>query len=347
MAELSLDLDAIDVDGKPIVDPTVFVRVSGKTDPITATIKVALNGAPRALRFDNGPSGFSVALRVTPSRYLDGAVFCTVDGDGIVTPMRPLRLPRRSSEWRPAFTPWQRLPEPFTSLQRILDRSPDFRLGRTSNPERFVEVRYDGVDPDDESRVLAKLSLLNLYSRLNMELVPGAGKAWFSTVQELLVATRERFIAEVDEGCWGTVRMFADNPPEGFVKARSDLHVDNFEAIPGVEQVRDLASVKTREDRANLQFTVCRAMRSGKEVFLLDTDIDENGNLLRHTFDLIKHIVTGGTHPIDIHEALRKNFPQVALGYELEPRAFQPQTITATAATEIPGIERGEVTGGV
>jgi hypothetical protein len=110
MAELSLDLHVIDVDGRPIVDPTVFVRVSGKADPITATMKVALNGAPRPLRFENGPSGFSVALRVTPSRYMDGAVFCTVDGDGMVTPMRPLRLPRRSSEWRPAFTPWQRLP---------------------------------------------------------------------------------------------------------------------------------------------------------------------------------------------------------------------------------------------
>lgn len=332
MAVLSLDLHITDVDDQAIVDPTVFVRLTGSTDPTTATVKLSLQGAPRPLRFENGPSGFSVALRITPSRYMDGAVFCTVDGSGIVTPMRALRLPRRSSEWRPAFTPWQRLPDAFASLQAVLDRSPDFRLGRTSNPEHFVDVRYDGVDPDDESRVLAKLSLLNLYSRLNMELVPGAGKAWFSLVQELLVATRERFLAQVDESCWATVRAFAQNPPAGFVPARSDLHVDNFEAIPGVEQVHELASVKTREEKANLQFTVCRALRNGTPVFLLDTDIDENGNLLRHTFDLIKHVVTGGTHPIDIHEALRKTFPQVALGYELEPRALEPRAITASIA---------------
>ena len=346
MADLSLDLDIIDVDGKPIVDPTVFVRVTGTTDPTTATVKVGLNGAPRPLRFENGPSGFSAALRVTPSRYADGAVFCTVDGDGIVTPMRPLRLPRRSSEWRPRFTPWQQLPDAFASLQRILEKSSDFRLGRTSNPERLVEGRYDGVDPDDESRVLAKLSLLNLYSRLNMELVPGAGNSWFGLVQELLVATRERFLAQIDEACWATVRTIAEVPPDGFIRARSDLHVENFEAVPGVEQVRDLASVKTREEKANLQFTVCRATRNGQEVFLLDTDIDENGNLLRHTFDLIKHIVTGGTHPIDIHEALRKNFPQVALGYQLQPRALQPQTITASAA-RVPAIGMGGVAEGV
>ena len=320
MPQLSLDLQVFDVDGKLIDDPVVFVRVSSRDNSVSATKKVSLRGASMPLRFDNGPGGFAVLLRVTPSRYIDGAVVSTVDGDGVINPAGRIILPRRAAEWRPSFTPWQRLPEPFGSLQTVLDKSPEFRLGRTSDPVRLVKDHYDGVDPDDESRVLAKLSLLNLYSRLRMELIPGAGKQWFSMVQELLVATRERFIAQVDEECWAHVRAFTLNPPEHFNSTPSDLHIKNFEALPGVSQVADLASVKTEERRANLQFTVCRAVRDRKPVFLLDTDIDENGSLLKHTFDLVKHIFNGGTHPLDIHEALRKKFPEVALGYDLEPR---------------------------
>jgi hypothetical protein len=329
MAELSLDLRVIDVDGQLVSDPTVFVRVARPDGTGTATKKVSLVGAPAALRFHGGPSGFSVILRITPSRYMDGAVFCTVDGDGVLTPRGPVRLPRRSSEWRPSFIAWQRLSDPFEALQTVLDKSPAFQLGSTSNPERFVEDHYDAIDPDDESRVLAKLSLLNLYSRLRTEIVPTAGAPWFSLVDEMLVATRERFIAQVDEECWERVRAFADDPPLGFNDSPPDLHRRNFEALPGVTEVTDLASVKTREDKANLQFTVCRAVRQGKPVFLLDTDIDENGNLLLHTFDLVKHKFSGGTHPIDIHESLRKAFPQVALGYELEPRVMVGDAIRA------------------
>ncbi len=45
------------------------------------------------------------------------------------------------------------------------------------------------------------------------------------------------------------------------------------------------------------------------------------GILLAHTFVLIRHIFTGGTDPIDIHESLRGLFPKAPLGYGLEPRA--------------------------
>jgi hypothetical protein len=53
-------------------------------------------------------------------------------------------------------------------------------------------------------------------------------------------------------------------------------------------------------------------------VTILDTDIDENGKLMAHLADLFKHKFTGGTHPFDIHEYLRKEAPQRDLGYTLE-----------------------------
>jgi len=54
---------------------------------------------------------------------------------------------------------------------------------------------------------------------------------------------------------------------------------------------------------------------------LIDADIDEHGELLAHTFDLVRHIFTKGTDPIDLHESLRELFPERDLGYLLDPRA--------------------------
>ena len=54
---------------------------------------------------------------------------------------------------------------------------------------------------------------------------------------------------------------------------------------------------------------------------MLDADLDENGELLAHTFDLIRHIFTKGNDPIDIHESLRGLFPGCDLGYSSSTRA--------------------------
>jgi hypothetical protein len=146
-------------------------------------------------------------------------------------------------------------------------------------------------------------------------------------VQELCYASRERMVAEIDEECWSRVQKLTQKPKDGYrgVKVVPD-HIKNFEAIPGVADVAKAASVKTREAKANLQLTVARARRDGRSVFLLDADMDENGRLILHGFDLIKHAFNGGTHPIDISESLRVMFPRSALGYGLEPKHPVPET---------------------
>ena len=331
MPPLTLSLHVTDVDGRLIVDPTVFVRIASPTTPQSDGKRVALNGEPRLVRFDNGPSGFAAVLRVSPSRYREGLLTASVDGDGVVTPAAPIRLPRRPSEWLPTFTAWRDLPALFGPFQAVVDSSPFFRLGRTSAPDLFVRDRYDAVDPLDESRVLAKMCLLNLYARLRDEPAPDLGQSWFGLVREFYLATRERFVARVDRACWETVRDLEKHPREGYRKTPVGDHQDNLLEVPGVSQVRDLASIKTREAKANLQFTVAKARKDGETIFLLDTDLDENGKLLPHTFDLIKHDFSGGTHPLDIHESLRAAQPGVEFGYALEPR----QPVADTSARVI------------
>jgi len=319
VARLRLDLSIVDVHGRPVSDPAVQVRLGPPGGVGTVTATLALAGAPVTLDIPDGPPGPALILRVTPSLYRDGAVTCTVDGSGQVSPTRDVCLPRRPSHWQPEFTPWRELGDPFSSLRDVLAASPAFRVGQFSAPVTCTGRAFDEIDAADESRALAKISLLNLFGRLREERAPGTGGSWFARVRALLLATRERFIAEVDEACWATVNDLATRPRGGYREAPVKLHIENFRSIPGVTAVRGAASVKTAERKANLQFSVARVTRDGRMGYLLDADIDENGSLLLHTFDLIRHAFTGGTHPVDVHECLCTAFPGTDFGYHLVP----------------------------
>jgi hypothetical protein len=324
--DLQLDLDILDVDGFHIIDPDVFLRLSRSDGSGARAWRVALNGQRESLTLHDAPAGDGLILRVTPSRYRDIAFVCRLSGDqiGPASPDEPIKAPRRPSEWLPVFTRWAVLPSALEDLKTALGDSLRFRLGRSSEAGKLVGDAYDGVNPRDESRALAKLSLLNLYSRLVIEPAPTTGEPWSQRIQELFLATRERIIARVDQVCYDTVRELSAHGKSGYHKAPVGDHLDNLREIPGASNPREAASIKTREAKANLQFTVARAELEGQSIFMLDCDMDENGKLLAHTFDLIKHLVTDGTHPIDIHEALREKFPAVPLGYALEPRVLTP-----------------------
>ena len=321
MPRLSLLLDIRDVHGHVVADPRVQVRLGPPDGVGTVGAVVALNGQPVRLDVPDGPASPALILRVTPTRFRDGAVTCTVDGSGDVTPMQPLRLPRRPQEWQPAFTPWTGLGASFDALRSVLGASPDCRLGQFTEPRTWVGADFDGVDVDDEPRMLAKLSLLNLYRRLSDEVAPGTRRPWFTTVIQMLLATRERLVAEVDQTCFDTVHDLARHERAGYRSSPVAHHLDNFRNIPGVTAVGSGASVKSAERKANLQCSVARVTWHGRQTFMLDADMDENGGLLLHTFDLIKHAFTGGTHPVDIHECLCAVTPGADFGYRLVPAA--------------------------
>ena len=79
-----------------------------------------------------------------------------------------------------------------------------------------------------------------------------------------------------------------------------------------------MVSIKSTHSKGNFQLTLTHL--AGPDEVLLDTDIDENGDLLAHFLDLFKHKITGGTHPHDIHEVLvhqEGQSPGFDLGYRL------------------------------
>ena len=320
MPSLQFTMDIRDADEAVIVDPVVWVRLARPDDAAGQKWRLESDGTAGTRTLKDAPAGSPLRLRISPSRYRDIGMFAQVTSGRLIPDASLMKTPRLPSEWLPAFIRWAELSDDFDALTTLLMASCAFQLGRGSKATCLDEAAYDGVGTDDPTAWRAKMSLLNLYSRMKVEGPPSTHKTWIGEVSQLFLATSERFICETNQECADTVRSLSNSPGGGYKHAGPDLHRKNFELVPGVTDVKDMVSIKTDVSKANLQLTVARARRQGEDIWMLDADIDENGELLAHTFDLIRHIFTKGTDPIDIHESLRELFPASDLGYALEPR---------------------------
>ncbi|MGE3844591.1 MAG: SGNH/GDSL hydrolase family protein [Vicinamibacterales bacterium] len=266
------------------------------------------------------PAGRVLVVLISPSRFRDaGGVASVSISDGSVT-LDPLTLARRPGRWRPSFESWSDLQDDFGGFKALLNNSKRFQLGRCSAPGQYVGGRYDSVDGTDEPEALAKMGLLNLCSRLRSERMPGSGEPWLGAINELLLAQQDRTFALVRPDFYDSVATLSRKAVDGYRRSNPGNHRDRIEQVPGVERVNDMHSVKTRDKKANIQLTVAKVTYRGESALLVDADIDEEGTLLGHTFEVARNFLTKHhTHPIDVHESLRLRFPTVALGYRLEP----------------------------
>ena len=321
MPTILFKMDIRDVDEHLIVDPLVWVRLARPDAADGQKWRLAADGTAATHRLEDAPVGSPLRLRISPSRYRDIGMFAQVNNGRLIPDASVMKTPRQPSEWLPAFDRWATLSDDFDALTTLLLASSVFQLGRGSKAGCLDEAAYDAVDADDPAAWRAKMALLNLYSRMSVEGPPSTNKIWIGEVSQLFLGTSERLIGETNQDCFDTVRSLSDSPGGGYKHARPDLHKKNFELVPGVANVREMASIKTDVSKANLQITVARATRQGEDICLIDADIDEHGELLAHTFDLVRHIFTKGTDPIDLHESLRELFPERDLGYLLDPRA--------------------------
>jgi hypothetical protein len=166
----------------------------------------------------------------------------------------------------------------------------------------------------------AKAVLLNLHRKLT-DLGPRAGTSWFSYVEKILIIGRERLVTLVKPAMAREIRRIkSEIRKHPYTHSPAEHHHKNF---PARYQVRksQMMSIKSKETLGNVQLTVGPGNdpTTGKDVILLDADIDEHGELLAHFADLVAHAVTGGTHPYDIHEFLLLSNPTTDLGYVLVP----------------------------
>jgi hypothetical protein len=256
------------------------------------------------------PSAFgAIQVRIETERwrpYISPALLPFPGKTGSV----PAELLRKPLAWRAEFVRWDDLGGRFDQLKEILDASDSASLlvgDRMFEPiGPLGPAGYDSIGnggPKD-LRTLAKASLLNLYWKLSAVVDPTDETPWIDYVRRVLVVGRERFIALARPKLAESVRRIRDDISrfgDVYKPAPSDLHDD----WPAGFRVDEKFSVKTHEDLGNLQLTVAvaRDEATGDQAILLDVDIDENGEFFAHLADvLIRHKITGGTHPFDIHE---------------------------------------------
>lgn len=264
------------------------------------------------------PQERNLHCAITPSLYrIDQTGFFTLsDAKPTVVSTTVFRDPNR---WSPDFATWNSLPAPFAALKsKILNQFITLKHGPDIG--MMTPVRYDSMTSPAE--VLAKMAMLNLFAVLSIQKDPVSGQFWFDLVNQMLRLDQERFVAKVNPQMFDSVQKILQNIPDfqaqGFFPGETSLHHDN---IPSEFQVSEMISVKCRYEQGNVQWTMAKAKNKDGDCVLLDCDMDEHSNIIEHTGDLFKHIFTGGTHPIDIHEYIVHLQRGVDLGYSLHPTA--------------------------
>ena len=318
---LRVTLDLRDVSDRPIRDPETFFTFRRLSDnrQIGKQLQVELTGAPASFNLPVA-TGEVAVCEIDPKRFrfVHSPVFFRTPGPPITKKSQLLREPH---EWTARFTRWNELPATFGDLKRVLAASPNVTLFNEVEPigDLLVEAAYDGMSGEKVS--LAKTALLNSYFRLNALLEPVSGdRSWFSFLLRLVAIGRERLLAFVDPAMETLVRQIhthIDQFRADYERTPSENHRGNVPtALQG--RITSMISIKSTHRKGNFQLTLTHL--SGPTEVLLDTDIDENGDLFAHVLDLFKHKITGGTHPHDIHELLVLQEGQTAgfdLGYRL------------------------------
>ncbi len=318
---LEVTLDLRDVSGRLVRDPETFFTFRRLSDhrQIGDQLQIELVGAPVVFNLPVATGEVDVC-EIDPKRFrfAHSPVFFRSPGPPITKHSQLFREPK---EWRARFTRWEDLPAAFDGLKRVLGVSPHITLFKDVHPiaDLLVGAAYDGMSGEDVT--LAKTALLNSHFRLNGTLEPVADdRSWFSFMLRLIAIGRERLLAFVEPEMEWLVRQIHTHIDEfraDYERTPAENHRGN---VPAALQSRitSMISIKSTHRKGNFQLTLTHL--SGPDEVLLDTDIDENGDLLGHFLDLFKHKITGGTHPHDIHELLVLQEGQTAgfdLGYRL------------------------------
>lgn len=292
------------------------------------------NALPKSFQGD-----FSKGLEVLPvPNVSDGAVDCLVTADRYEqrsTGFLPFRrqkierdvwLPRDfRAGWNVQFAKWARLGPGFKPLKELLHRSPDLKLRDKETREfrplgKFVASTYDNLMADDQVMRDAKCGMLNTVAKMLAVRMPcRTGKSWFDGIETALFIQRDRIVGIASPGLHNWVKNLHENAPWGFhpnyKRAGAGLHRKN---IPEEYKIDRLYSVKTTDRIGVLQLTIAEVKdQQGKSRAILDADIDENGNLLKHFGDWIGHQFNGGTHPYHVYDLLHRTLEEPLIGYKL------------------------------
>lgn len=317
-------------EGSDAFEPNCTVNFQRTDESTAAQAKGVAFPPARTFIIPAFPQEKNLFCVIRPSLYnLVQSSFFIPNGDKNQT----VTLQRLPDQWTPAFPALATLPAPrFDAFRGVVANSAQVDVKHGPVLGRLDTV-YDNLAGNQQ--ILAKMALLNLYAVLNDKSDPINNRPWYRFVQQYVRIDQERFIAEADPALFDLVQNILNNldtlGPQGFfTEASPNLHLEN---IPDrYHLTQDLITVKVRYEQGNVQFTMGKATTNGRNVVLLDCDMDEHANIILHTEDLFIHVFTGGTHPIDMHEYIVHHDPEVQLGYALNPAGAVAAVASGAAA---------------
>jgi hypothetical protein len=330
---IQITILATTMEGLPAIDPQVTVDIAEVTPPshsIAHQVIPDFNG--KVVIEMPTPDTFPTwQVTVSFSRSDAGSGFF-FQPRGNSTPSHTFQVARLPGKWTPQFTPLTALPSPrFDPFREVLTISDNVDL-KNGPPVGDLNANYDAMS--GLPQILAKTALLNLFAVLSDETDPIGGVPWYSYLRKVVRLDQERFLAEVDPALFENVQTIINEltstyAAQGyFTEPPADLplHIPNIPtAYHSDANLAQIITLKKDYQQGNLQLTVSFLRVNGVAVHLLDCDMDENRNIILHSFDIIKHMVAGGTSPISMHEYIvddsRQQSPNgistIDLGYQL------------------------------
>ncbi|MGD0156162.1 MAG: hypothetical protein ABSB50_08690 [Terracidiphilus sp.] len=284
-----------------------IVQVQPIHQPVAHQVIQDFNGTV-VLQLDDPDDFPTWQVTVSLPRFDPGSGFF-FQPRGEPNPSHTFQASRLPGQWTPQFTPFAQLPSTqFSRLSQVVAVSDKVDL-KSGPSVGDLSKNYDIMAGN--AQVLAKMALLNLYAVLTDEEDPIGKVPWFSYVQKIIRLDQERFLAEVDATLFENVQTIINELSSTYGKqdyfteppADMPLHIPNIPLVydPTNNLVR-IITLKKDYEQGNVQLTLSFLRVNGVGVHILDCDMDENRNILMHSFDIIKHMVTGGTNPVSMHE---------------------------------------------
>ena len=331
--KIKIDISARTMEGLPASDPDVTITISEVTPPNQEVAVVRLkdfNGS-ETIEIDAPDTFPTWQVDATFSRFDAGSGFFFMPR-GNPNPAHDFLVSRLPNKWTPAFTKLAELPSPrFDPFKQALSQSTDVDL-KTGPAVGDLNAKYDSLSGTPQ--ILAKTALLNLFAVLSDEVDPVSGAPWFTFVRRFVRLDQERFLAEIDPALFENVQTIVNElsstyKAQGFFTepaADLPLHIPNIPTkYHSAANLVQILTLKKDYEQGNVQLTVSFLRVNGVAVHLLDCDMDEHRNIVLHSFDIVSHMVTGGTNPISMHEyvvrdsaqAAANGIAQIDLGYQL------------------------------
>lgn len=339
MTNINITIDAKTMEGLPLKDPKLIVEIR-RTYPAD---NLLIGNFP--FRDFDGNVTFPVPYdEGTMTRWQLTADFSLFDGGAPFSffpstqtaPQWDLVAARLPNRWKPVFAPLADLASPaFDALKAVLRLSNKVDLKTVPNTFFDLNAQYDTLSTP--AGVLGKAALLNLYAVLSELTDPlqtcaqGRPIPWFNHILKIVRIDQERFVAEVTPAMFESVdhiqrHLNSTYAHQGYsIEGPLDypLHYPNIPAAYGGDGAKrppslvDMISLKRAYQKGDVQLTVSFfRFPDGSVVHLLDCDMDESVNIIGHSFDLLKHLITHtGTTPIYMHEFIVEDSAKQSAGH--------------------------------